>query len=70
MDIIARFETGADYIAYRHAFGTPSDTAARRDNKRILAALTHRLERLAPDGAPFDLHWTISYITAHRGKPG
>jgi SAM-dependent methyltransferase len=66
LDIITQFDTGADYIAYRHAFGTPKEPAAQRDNTRILAALTHRVERHAPAGAPFDLHWTVTFITAHR----
>jgi hypothetical protein len=70
MDIVTQFDTGADYLAYRHAFGTPTDPAARRDNSRMLAALARRIERHAPAGASFDLHWTVTFITAHRHKAG
>jgi SAM-dependent methyltransferase len=66
VDILTRFDTGDDYIAYRRAFGTPKELAARRANTRILEALTRRVERHAPAGAPFELHWTVTFITADR----
>ncbi|MHB8693776.1 MAG: class I SAM-dependent methyltransferase [Solirubrobacteraceae bacterium] len=68
LDITARFDIGGDYLAYRRAFGTPSDPAAQRDNERILAALRCRVERLAPAGTPLDLQWTVTFITADRRK--
>jgi SAM-dependent methyltransferase len=69
LDLVVRFATVDDYIAYRRGFGKPS-VWTRAFYERFLGALGREAARTEGADGSFDLGWTKTVITARAPLPG
>jgi SAM-dependent methyltransferase len=66
IDLETRFDTVADYLTYRRAFGTPVGTSGR-EHERYLNVLGRHAADDADDGGALTIGWRITILTGVTG---